>query len=684
MGFHVGRGLVSAGALAGVVAASSILLGDTPPGFTKRDKAFFADPAVVNFVRPGLVVKIRSASIAADGTMQADILIADPQGLPLDRAGVNTPGAVSVSFVPAVLPNNATEYQSYSVRNEVDPASGRTTVEATADSGGSFQPVADGEYVYTFHTKVPAGDDPTATHTVGLYSSRDLTQFNMGTQYSNDIFSWVPSGVPVTHVHDEVSTAACNQCHDPLEAHGGARQDVRLCVLCHTEQTTDAETNRTLDFRVFIHKVHMGADLPSVQSGTPYTIVGFQNAVNDYSDVVFPALGPNNCQFCHQPANVTAPAPSQANVWMTRPSRAACGACHDNVNFDTGENHANLPELSDNLCSTCHTPQGSREFDLSITGAHLIAERSTQLPGVVFAITNIGSTGAGQNPQVTFTLKNTAVNANNPSDMNFLNLVLAWPTTDYAGYAGEDARKSTANTDGSYTYTFSQAIPAGTTGSGSVGIEGYRNFTLNAGTVQATTARDVGQNVDVSFAITGTLQARRAVVTTGNCNSCHDHLEAHGGIRNEIAHCVLCHNPNATDQAMRPANQMPPQGIAFKMLIHRVHTGSNQESDYTIYGFGGSKNTFLGVLFPGDRRDCEKCHVPNSQELPLPSTEIPVVNPRGFIDPQGSATAACLGCHTDQASAAHASLNASPTLGEACAVCHGVGADFAVDVVHAR
>ena len=119
-------------------------------------------------------------------------------------------------------------------------------------------------------------------------------------------------------------------------------------------------------------------------------------------------------------------------------------------------------------------------------------------------------------------------------------------------------------------------------------------------------------------------------------------------------------------------------------MVHRIHTGENQQSDYTVIGFGGSQNDFKDVAFPGDLRNCEKCHLPNSQELPLPAGLLNVVNPRGFINPEGPATAACLGCHTDQATAAHANQNTDPNLGEACAVCHGVGAAFSVDLEHAR
>ena len=52
----------------------------------------------MNFVRPGLNIQIVSAKIATDGTISLDYKITDPDGLPLDPAGIQTPGAISVSF----------------------------------------------------------------------------------------------------------------------------------------------------------------------------------------------------------------------------------------------------------------------------------------------------------------------------------------------------------------------------------------------------------------------------------------------------------------------------------------------------------------------------------------------------------------------------------------------------------
>ena len=81
---------------------------------------------------------------------------------------------------------------------------------------------------------------------------------------------------------------ACNRCHDPLIGHGGSRLTVELCILCHTPQTINPDTNLTQDMKVLIHKIHMGKNLPSVKAGTPYRI-WHRGAWSDFSDVGFPS-----------------------------------------------------------------------------------------------------------------------------------------------------------------------------------------------------------------------------------------------------------------------------------------------------------------------------------------------------------------------------------------------------------
>jgi hypothetical protein len=76
--------------------------------------------------------------------------------------------------------------------------------------------------------------------------------------------------------------------------------------------------------------------------------------------------------------------------------------------------------------------------------------------------------------------------------------------------------------------------------------------------------------------------------------------------------------------------------------------------------------------------------VNNSEQLPLPDGELPSQQPRGWFTPQQPAETACLGCHTEKQAAAHALLNTSSQLGEACEVCHGQDAEFSINKVHAR
>ena len=161
-------------------------------------RAYYAAQATVNFVRPGLTMKIVSANIAQDGTISVDYKITDPKGLPLDSAGITTPGAVSVSFIAAYIPKGQTQFVAYTTRTQTSPITKVTAIQAGADSGGTTKQVADGEYVYTFKTKAAgAGNaawDPTLTHRIGIYGSRNLTEFDLGTNYDDDTLTWIPAG----------------------------------------------------------------------------------------------------------------------------------------------------------------------------------------------------------------------------------------------------------------------------------------------------------------------------------------------------------------------------------------------------------------------------------------------------------------------------------------------------------
>jgi OmcA/MtrC family decaheme c-type cytochrome len=119
-------------------------------------------------------------------------------------------------------------------------------------------------------------------------------------------------------------------------------------------------------------------------------------------------------------------------------------------------------------------------------------------------------------------------------------------------------------------------------------------------------------------------------------------------------------------------------------MIHKIHTGSDLTTDFTVMGHNKSVNNYNDVGYVGDRRDCAACHVNNSQNLPLADTTVAQTSPRDYLTNMQPTAGACLSCHTTKAAAAHAAVNTSPTLGESCAACHGPNSEASVANVHAR
>ena len=691
-------------ALAAVVALTLTAAGNRYQ-YSPREKAFYADPATVEFVRPGLTITINSAQIAADGTITVVYTLTDPGGLPLDAAGVTTPGTISLGYIAAVLPNNQEEYTAYTTHANSGPAVASTN-QPGPDSGGVTTNTGPGQYQYVFHTKAPAGFDATATHTIGIYASRDLTTYNLGTNYASAEFNFVPNGATVTKVHDIIKTASCNTCHDQLSWHGGRRRGIEMCVLCHTQQNVDTTTGGSLDLKVMIHEMHMGSQLPSVVAGTPLIVNG-----KDFSKIAYPADpgDPRRCETCHSQTTGA----TQATAYLTNPTRAACGACHDNVNFATGQNHPGGFQLDDNLCSTCHIPQGETDFDASIKGAHVAPTASTLLTGLAVNIANVQNGAAGSPPMVSFTVKDGSGNPLALSKLGSISFTMAGPTTDYGytsfgsdtastpGYVTESATGASCDDAGNCTYKFTHAVPAKATGTYAIGVEARRTEVVLAGTTSQQSITYGAPNKVVYFSVDGSPVAdRRTVVALANCNQCHVSLSVHGGLRNNTEYCVMCHNPSNTDASQRVNAQVaadkaaPPQGITFPLLVHRIHDGVNMVADggsYTVVGFGGSHNDFSTTLFPAmapngqatDLANCSLCHV-NGSEASLPVGLNNVVNPQGWINPEGATATACSGCHVAQADASHFLANTTSSLGESCTVCHQTGAAYAVDQVHAQ
>lgn len=703
----------------------------------------------------GLQATITNATITPDRSVVVTFTLTDAAGLPVIPTGSATTDEKKARVRMTIsridedtetvesFSTAFTRYHCYITANQTSPITHQSSAQPTMDSGGTFATVdaVHGIYTYTLHTKLPADYPATLTHTVGAQIERTVGGLR---SVANPIYDFVPAGGTVTTERQVVATTACNGCHDPLSAHGGGRREVRLCQLCHTDQAVDPDTGNSIDFKVMVHRIHRGKDLPSIAGGAigdHYSIIGFGQSETTWSEKKAACVGGakaglactgngdcpsgtctgttvvgvgfpqdlRGCESCHTGA------PQAAN-YREKPSAAACTSCHDDVNPSQvataagapGANHV-AEDQPEAFCRLCHTATADEDFDLSVPGAHVIPERAAILTGLQAEI--LSATGTASNPvTMTFRVRDSAGTALDVrSGFSRVAIAMSGPSTDFGGSSklvitptivgsGSSGTLSAPDGNGIFTYTLSagNALPADATGTWRVGLEVRRAVTVNGSSVN-----EAAPNPVFDFGVGGaSVTPRRTVVATENCESCHDQFgkgfSIHGNLRNNVEYCVVCHNPNANDAARRipviaTGADAATASIDFKHMIHKIHTGENlTQQPYIVYGFGSAANDFGEVLFPGNRADCATCHVNGSQLLPLDAGLLPTrvsAISSGVEVVSGSVppiTDACTSCHDDAAVMAHAQTNTTAGGAEACAVCHGEGSIAAVSEVHAN
>lgn len=704
-----------------------------PPGSTPDASA----PRQHVTTGPGLMLNVTGAAVDGTGTVTVDFTITDGSGVPLDYTGTYTDGPVVAKLVLSWLANPSDagapgEYTAYTQQPHTSVDGTKTAMLPDSDTGGTVTEVgvAQGTYTYTFGTKLPSGFDGTKTHTVGVWASR---AFGGQTYVVNTLYDFLPSGGTVTATRDIVTTLACNQCHNPLGYHenmvlkgsGGERRQAGLCILCHSQPAVDVSNGSSLDMPVIAHKIHMGRYLPSVLDGGTYQLTEDEPNVDagpdaatgqaivptfvDHSGGWFPGAV-QNCQMCHQG--------TQGGVWSTAPTRAACAGCHDLTSFVSPPPpgmslHPGGQQTDDTQClnSGCHGPADR----FGIATVHVVPSTDPNAPQLVLTIGSVANTQPGQTPVLHFSV------TENGQPLDILGTPLPWlaatlagPTTDYATAVTYPIESGAVGAGlvldgavGSYAFTFPAAIPASATGSYAVGMEAYLQPGGASGSIYG------ALNPVTYVAVTDTTAVpRRTVVDRSKCNSCHYDVQAHGGFRRSPEYCVLCHNPNTVDvEGPRfEVPSTPAPSINFKVLVHKIHRGSDLAQGYVVGAYpgpspsnpGGVQVDFGKVLFPGDQRACWACHDSTSYLPPLPPGQIPTITQETLTctDPTTSPTtycttqsvagqstlapisAACTACHDQPWDVSHAE---SMTVdgGEACVTCHGAGAAYDVQAVHA-
>jgi len=534
-------------------------------------------------------------------------------------------------LIPSSL-GNPSQWQNYILTTQTASASGApgvgtTAVQATRENDGTLMDNGGGSYTYTFSTDItnvscpdPCTDvqgnmldvsyQPTLTHRLAIQSAGGLPAVNA-------TYTFRPSDGATTGLvtRDIVTTESCNECHNELSAHD-ERIDTHYCVTCHNPGTTDPDSGNTVDFKVMIHKIHRGEELPSVTgpdgvygddpSTLPdeslddgeYAIWGYRNSKHDYSTVVFPQ-DIRNCTKCHDGSDAATP---DGDNWETQPSMLACGSCHDDIDFSRDGSppvsdpagHPGGVVTDNSQCVTCHSSGGTAG---SIADSHVIPSKvatakfqynileicgravgatpapdctSTAQPVVKFSVSDpTGATTHGYGNL--YDVSGTTVGVDKDPEFGggaSLNVLTGWDTRDYTNNGGSGGRPSRAdstsaltpvstvdNGDGTFSITL-DAIPGSmlAVGTGAIAIEGHPL----SESVPGSGTFDIRAPVKGAVAYFGIdsapiVERRVAVDITSKCDKCHDQLSLHGNNRAENAQlCVLCHNPRGTDAAMRP------------------------------------------------------------------------------------------------------------------------------------
>jgi OmcA/MtrC family decaheme c-type cytochrome len=629
-------------------------------------------------------------------------------------------------------PNTEDQLQGYRERGDAEGAE-------LIDNG-------DGTYQYTYATDVMNVTDPievtydeNLTHRVGL-------EFRgLGLRVINPTYTFRPSDGATVGIFSRqmINDDSCNACHNQIAFHGNGRFTNDYCVTCHNPGTGDPYSGNTVDHKVFIHKIHRGASLPAIVNGNlgdEYNLEGTTYAINvgpgETEGVIFPQ-DIRNCRNCHDETDESTP---DAINWIAKPTIEACGSCHDDVNFATGENHfQSAPPVTNAECQNCH---GEGEFASADKVHALLAQEEAKK--FQYNVISATGTGPGEFPVVTFSITD-PTNEDAPYDIqndapftqgagaSRIAIDIGWNTVDYTndgsgsgnpGFRpGSPAQVvslnplfggSTDNMDGTFTITSGVMVPMDQEGSLAVAVEGHPAVDVdNSGSADRlpVTGEVAYFGIDDDPAV-----ARREVVSLDSCNNCHQQLSLHGNNRTDkIELCVTCHNADATDIRARtefledPDNVGQPvadgkkeEVIDFKHMIHAIHAGQ-----VAIYGFGGGLHDYRGVEFPGDLNNCANCHdgdsfYPVNQNFVLATTidsgaDLTVSTDDVNISPNASA---CYGCHRSDGAQSHmvlngASFNATQaadgtitdndTLGtvvESCEVCHDEGRSADVGVAH--
>ncbi|HUU83463.1 MAG TPA: multiheme c-type cytochrome [Phycisphaerae bacterium] len=476
-----------------------------------------------------------------------------------------------------------------------------------------------------------------------------------------------------------------------------------------------------------------------------YVIRGHGGSTNDFSDIGFPILpdGVMDCESCHGAAAQG----GQSYTSITRANCANChddidfttGTVLDQTNPAVADGLLTQADLSDptyrvfpgggvwnhtyaddTQCATCHGPGAGA--DAEVAHQHPTDSAAEGTNPMVEIVSVGGMTGgggtcfqAGDFFEVTFKLMDDTANPLQlvPGDTSVLDrmeIILAGPTTLYQTiiptqrpWSNGDLAVPAGNwvdnftTDGTYTFISEDPFPANYPAqANSIGEPpadqifsfegGWGQLYTPGGTPLDNGTYSVivyGRRVtptdgerepfvtdvfDVPFGANDPIVPYAGTVDTASCNACHGRLAFHGFQRYGVESCVACHTAGTQDGGTY-------ESVDLRIMVHKLHNARNLTNlPYQMAGHSGLADFSLLLIssMPGEAAECAECHVNDDWKSPPVRT-----NMRTWM-------VACTSCHDAAETAAHADAWTVPgTFTEQCATCHGAGAAYAVEDVHA-
>jgi len=697
-----------------------------PPGQPPPGTNPIASAKVIN-------ASITNVTVPDDGRPEVEVRLTNELGTPLGGLPAGNIRFVLARLEPGLLGKSST-WHAVTRKTEAfpdtpaptpaefvtgtGPKNQATTETATAGTWTEGS-AGNGVYTYRFKQSLKGVDDipydPSLVHRVGLEirTSPNITPTNVPA--NNAVYTWIPAtGFQVYSGREIVDNDTCNACHDNLSVHGEARFDLQYCAMCHESYSFDAQSGNSIDLKVMIHKIHSGDTLPSVEAGGFYGIFGYGNTFTNFSDVVYPQ-DKRNCQTCHEESDEDTP---QASNWRKTVNTAVCSACHDNVNWTTGQNHGGVA-ATDEQCETCHGPNSTIEAgNLRPQVAHLIPENEAA-KNFKFEVVKVQGIKADGSPGVTSCPTGTAgckvvpgefplvtVKVSNPNtgetyritDPAFTNTIPCTPVppATTCNPTAARLRARVAYTTQNFTspgsgstpgqpiqidYLATSAAPAGAPpqAGGAPALNADGTYTKAGGKpipagliggsgeafLEGRTIVDIDASAATEFAEAGVTSSQGVNFPI---------TDAAAVARRPIVDIDKCddchqklsfHGDNRNDNTELCATCHNPElavgatvdagrPFDFKLMIHAIHAAT--------YNFGGL--SFADVVYPGKINNCEGCHKPDTYYPVDPSKVFATSITRGASAATPSDdvaytpnVAVCSGCHTGAQAKLHMEQN---------------------------